>query len=147
MWEMPKIDQCWVSTELYYTTEHTWARIGENGTVRVGVDDFASKTAGQILFVELPKVGELVEHMKSFGQIESAKWVGELHTPFTGIIVAVNQDVVENPQLINDDPYGAGWLVEIKPTKTNEEIPKLLLGESAVEWLKREVEAKKKEKT
>ena len=144
---MPKIDQYWVSTELYYSTEHTWARIGEDGTVRVGVDEFASKTAGQILSVELPKMGELVEQMKSFGQMETAKWVGELHTPFTGVIVAVNQGVVANPQLINDDPYGAGWLVEIKPTKMNEEIPKLLHGESAVEWLKREVEAKKKEKT
>jgi len=147
LWEMPKIDQYWLSTELYYTTEHTWARIGDDGAVRVGVDDFASKTAGEILFVELPKVGELVEHMKSFGQMETAKWVGELHAPFTGIVIAVNQDAVTNPRLINDDPYGAGWLIEIKPTKTDEEIANLLHGESAVEWLKREVDDKKKQKT
>lgn len=144
---MPKIGQYWVSTELYYTTEHTWARIAANGAVRVGVDDFASKTAGEILFVELPKVGELVEQMKSFGQMETAKWVGELHAPFSGIVIAVNQEAVTNPQLINNDPYGAGWLVEIKPLKTDEEVPKLLHGESAVEWVKREVDAKKKEKT
>jgi glycine cleavage system H protein len=140
---MPKIDQYWVSVELYYTTEHTWARIGENDTVRVGVDDLASKTAGLILSVEMPKIGEHVEHMKSFGQMESAKWVGELHAPFTGTIIAVNQEVVNNPQLVNDDPYGAGWLVEIKANKTNEEMLKLLHGDLAVEWFKKEVEAKK----
>jgi len=64
--------------------------------------------------------------------------------PFTGRIVALNKEVVENPRLINEDPYGAGWLVEIQPTKMNEEIPKLLHGETAVEWLKREIEARKK---
>jgi len=140
---MPKIDQYWVSTELYYTTEYTWARIGENDTVRVGVDDFASKTAGPILSVEMPKIGQQVEHMKSFGQMETAKWVGELHAPFTGTIIAVNQEVVNNPALINEDPYGAGWLIEVKATKTNEEILKLLHGDSAVEWFKKEAEAKK----
>lgn len=140
---MPKIGQFWVSTQLYYTTEHTWAKIGENGTVRVGVDDFASKTAGPILSVEMPKIGQQVEHMKSFGQMETAKWVGELHAPFTGTVIEVNQEVVSNPQLINDDPYGSGWLIEIKATKTNEEIPKLLHGDSAVEWFRKEVEAKR----
>jgi len=140
---MPKIGQYWVSTELYYTTEHTWARIGENNTARVGADDFASKTAGPILYVEMPKIGEQVEQMKPFGQMETAKWVGELHAPFTGTIIKANQEVVNNPQLINDDPYGAGWLVEIKATKTNEEILKLLHGDSAVEWFKKEFEAKK----
>jgi glycine cleavage system H protein len=139
---MPKIGQHWVSTELYYTTEHTWARIGENDTVRVGVDDFASKTAGPILSVELPKIGEQVEHMKPFGQMEAAKWVGELHAPLTGAVITVNQKAVNNPRLINEDPYGAGWLVEIKAAKTNEEILKLLHGESAVEWFRKEVEAK-----
>lgn len=75
---MPKIDQYWISTELYYTTEHTWARIGDGDSVKVGIDDYASKTAGEILYVELPNIGQLVEQMKSFGQIETAKWVGEL---------------------------------------------------------------------
>jgi len=141
---MPKIDQYWVSTELYYTTEHTWARIEENGTVKVGLDDFASKTAGEILFIEMLGIGNEVEYMKPFGEIETSKWVGELYVPFSGKIVAVNQEVVKKPQLINEDPYGAGWLVDIQPTKMNEEIPKLLHGEPAVEWLKKEIEAKKR---
>jgi len=141
---MPKIDRYWVSTELYYTTEHTWARIEENGLVKVGVNDFASKSAGEILFVEILQIGKEVEYMKPFGEIETSKWVGELYSPFTGRIVALNKEVVENPRLINEDPYGAGWLVEIQPTKMNEEIPKLLHGETAVEWLKREIEARKK---
>jgi glycine cleavage system H protein len=140
---MPKIDQYWISTELYYTAEHTWARIGDGDAVKVGIDDYASKTAGEILFVELPSIGQLVEQMKSFGQIETAKWVGELHAPFTGQIIAANQEAAKNPKLINEDPYGAGWLVEIKPTRLDEEISKLLHGDSAVEWLKKEIEAKK----
>ncbi len=141
---MPKIDQYWVSTEIYYTTEHTWARIEENGTVKVGVDEFASKTAGEILFVKTLGIGEQVEFMKPFGEIETSKWVGELYAPLTGKIVALNKRVLEKPQLINEDPYGAGWLVEIEPVKTAEEIPKLLHGEKAIEWLKKEVEAEKK---
>jgi len=141
---MPKIDQYWVSNELYYTTEHTWARIEEKGTAKVGVDDFASKTAGEILFVQTLGIGEEIKFMKPFGEIETSKWVGELYSPFTGKIVAVNREVVEKPQLINEDPYGAGWLIEIQPAKMNEEIPKLLHGEKATEWLKKEVEAKKK---
>jgi len=141
---MPRIDQYWVSTELYYTTEHTWARIEENGVVKVGVDDFASKTAGEILFVEILGIGEDVQHMKPFGEIETSKWVGELYSPFTGKIVTLNKEVVEKPQLINEDPYGAGWLIEIQPVKINEEIPKLLHRERAVEWLKKEIETRKK---
>jgi len=144
---MPKVGQYWVSTELYYTTEHTWARISENGTVRVGIDDFASKTAGQILHVEMPKTGQHVDQMKSFGQIETAKWVGELHAPFSGEIVKINQEVVQNPQLINDDPYGAGWLVEFKVTRLHEEIPRLLHAESAVEWMRQEADAKERTST
>ena len=140
---MPKIGQYWVSTELYYTAEHTWAMIGEDGTIKVGVDEFASKTAGAILHVEMPKIGEQIEHMKPFGQMESAKWVGELHAPFTGEIIAVNEEVVSKPQLINEDPYGAGWLILVKATKTNEEIPKLLHGSSAIEYFKKEVEGNK----
>jgi len=141
---MPKIDQYWLSSELYYTTEHTWARIEEKGVVRVGVDDFASKTAGEILHVEMRGAGEEVEYMKPFGEIESSKWIGELYSPFTGKIIALNKEIVEKPQLINEDPYGAGWLIEIKPMKMNEEIPKLLHGETAVEWLKKEIQARKK---
>jgi len=141
---MPRIGQYWVSTELYYTTEHTWARIQENGTVKVGVDDFASKTAGKILFVEMLEIGKEVEYMKPFGEIETSKWIGELYSPLTGRIVALNKEVLEKPQLMNEDPYGAGWLIEIQPVKVNEEIPKLLHGEKAVEWLKKEIEARKK---
>jgi glycine cleavage system H protein len=139
---MPKIGQYWLSTELYYTTEHTWARI-EGDTARFGVDDFVGKTAGQILFVEMQQVGQQVEHMKSFKQIETGKWVRELHAPFTGRTVAVNEEVTRNPQLISDDPYGARWLIQIQPSKINEEIPKLLHGQLAVEWLKQESETKK----
>lgn len=137
---MPKVDQYWVSTELYYTTEHTWCRIGDESAVKAGIDDYASKSAGEILFVELPAIGQHVEQMKSFGQIETAKWVGELCAPVTGEIIAVNQEAVKNPKLISNDPYGDGWLVQIKPAKLGEEIPKLLRGDAAVEWLRKETE-------
>jgi glycine cleavage system H protein len=140
---MPKIDKYWISTELYYTTEHTWARIQKNGDSRVGIDDFASKTAGKILFLKLADVGTDAEHMKPVGQIETLKWIGDICSPFTGKIISVNQKVVKEPELVDQDPYGLGWLVDIRPTKMNEEIPRLLHGEKAVEWLRKEIELAK----
>jgi glycine cleavage system H protein len=140
---MPKIYKYWISAELYYTIEHTWARIQENGDSRVGIDDFASKTAGKILVLKLVDVGTDVEHMKPLGQIETLKWIGDIYSPFTGKIISVNQKVLEEPELVDQDPYGLGWLVDIRPTKMNEEIPRLLHGEKAMEWFKKEIESDK----
>ena len=99
--------------DLYYNREHIWVRVqGTRGTV--GVTDFAQHEMGEILFVDLPEEGSQVEKDDVFGTLESSKTVAELHSPIGGEIVSVNKDLEEEPSLVNDDPYGNGWLVVIE---------------------------------
>ncbi|HWI30995.1 MAG TPA: glycine cleavage system protein GcvH [Microbacterium sp.] len=104
---------------LKYTAEHEWISldgpIGEEGTVAtVGITDFAADKLGDIVFVELPAAGSGVSAGQVVGEIESTKSVGELYAPLTGEVVAANDAVVDDPSLVNADPYGAGWLVKIR---------------------------------
>jgi glycine cleavage system H protein len=100
--------------ELRYTAEHEWVRDSSDG-VRVGITDFAQDALGDIVYVQLPEVGADVAAGDSFGEVESTKSVSEIYAPVSGEVTAVNQTVVDNPELINSDPYGEGWLVEIRP--------------------------------
>ena len=99
--------------DLYYNREHIWVRVqGTRGTV--GVTDFAQHEMGEILFVDLPEEGSQVEKDDVFGTLESSKTVAELHSPISGEIVSINKDLEEEPSLVNDDPYGNGWLVMVE---------------------------------
>ena len=99
--------------DLCYKREHIWVRVqGSRGTI--GVTDFAQREMGEILFVDLPDEGAQVEKDDVFGSLESSKTVAELHSPLTGEIVSINKDLEEEPSLINDDPYGKGWLVVVE---------------------------------
>ncbi|SDW45628.1 glycine cleavage system H protein [Amycolatopsis xylanica] len=99
--------------ELRYTEEHEWvATRGE--TVRVGITEYAQDQLGDVVFVDLPEVGRQVSAGDAFGEVESTKSVSELFAPLDGEIVAVNDGVADQPELINSDPYGEGWLIEIK---------------------------------
>lgn len=98
--------------ELRYSKEHIWVRV-ENGTAVIGVTDFAQEELGLIACVELPEEGDDIEQDDSFGSIEGRKTVAELYAPFSGTVESVNQEVANNPGLINDDPYDSGWLVEV----------------------------------
>ncbi len=99
--------------DLYYTREHIWVRIqGNRGTV--GVTDFAQREMGEVLFVDLPEEGSQVEKGDGFGSLESSKTVAELHSPISGEIVSINKDLEEEPSLVNDDPYGNGWLMIVE---------------------------------
>ncbi len=99
--------------DLFYTREHVWIRVqGNRGTV--GVTDFAQREMGEILFVDLPEEGSPLEKEDVFGSLESSKTVGELHSPVSGEVVSVNKDLEEEPSLVNDDPYGKGWLAAIE---------------------------------
>ncbi len=98
--------------ELKYSKEHIWVRV-ESGTAVIGVTDFAQEDLGIIACVELPEEGDDIEQDDSFGTIEGRKTVAELYAPFSGTVEAVNQEVVDNPGLINDDPYDSGWLIEV----------------------------------
>jgi len=97
-----------------YSKSHEWVEVREGSRARVGVSDYAQKELGDIVFLELPDVGKEFHKAEQFGTIESTKSVSELFLPLAGKIVAVNQAVIDNPALVNQDPEGEGWLVEIE---------------------------------
>jgi glycine cleavage system H protein len=99
---------------LHYTKEHEWVAATSNDFVlRVGITDFAQSALGDIVYVQLPKVGESVTEGKVCGEIESTKSVSEIFSPVTGSVTSVNEVLVGNPEIINSDPYDKGWLLEI----------------------------------
>jgi len=102
-----------VPDDLRYTAEHEWVR-AEGGTARVGITDFAQEALGDIVYVQLPEAGGTVAAGDSFGEVESTKSVSEIYAPVSGEVIARNEAVVEAPDIINTDPYGDGWLVEIR---------------------------------
>ncbi len=100
--------------ELKYTREHEWVRDNGDGTATVGITDFAQSELGDIVFVEIDKLGEAVEKDESFGTVEAVKTVSELFMPVTGEIISWNESLEEEPELINNDPYDKGWMIRIK---------------------------------
>ena len=99
--------------DLKYTKEHEWARV-QGKVVVVGVTAHAQESLGDVVYVELPKVGATMTEGKQFGVIESTKAVSELYSPVTGTVVKVNDALADNPSTVNTDPYGAGWIVEVE---------------------------------
>ncbi len=104
-----------VKDELKYTKEHEWVKV-ENQIATVGITDYAQGELGDIIFVELPKVGTKVTQMGPFGIIEAVKAVSELFSPVTGEIIEVNQRLEKEATIINKDPYGEGWIIKVKVT-------------------------------
>ena len=103
-----------IPPDLYYTSEHEWVqRVGDD-TVRVGITDFAQSSLGDVVFVQLPDAGADLTAGESFGEVESTKSVSDLYSPVTAKVVAVNSDLEGSPQLVNSDPYGEGWLLELR---------------------------------
>lgn len=98
---------------LRYTAEHEWIGPAGAGPLRVGLTDFAQRQLGDIVFVELPQVGAAVSAGEALGSVESVKSVSEVYAPVSGTVVARNEQLTDQPELINEDPYGEGWLVEI----------------------------------
>ena len=103
-----------VPANLSYTKEHEWVLPIAEKRFRIGITDFAQGALGDIVYVQLPKVGDAVEAGKVCGEVESTKSVSEIYAPITGSIVAVNSELESKPETINSDPYGAGWLAEIE---------------------------------
>ncbi len=103
-----------IPADLHYTKEHEWvAQSGTAGTIRMGITDFAQGALGDIVYVQMPKVGEKVVADKVCGEVESTKSVSEIFSPVTGTVTAINDALTNAPELVNSDPYGAGWLAEI----------------------------------
>ncbi|MGZ0146379.1 glycine cleavage system protein GcvH [Kribbella sp. WER1] len=99
--------------DLKYTAEHEWLKAGENGPVRVGITDFAQDQLGDIVYVQLPEVGSTVRAGDACGELESTKSVSDLFAPVNGTVTAVNEALADQPDLVNSDPYGEGWLLDI----------------------------------
>ena len=102
--------------ELQYTKEHEWVKV-EGDVATIGITKYAADALGEIVYVDLPKVGSSTTHMKICGEIESTKSVGELYAPMDGEVVEANDSLSESPETINDDPFGEGWLVKIRFTQ------------------------------
>jgi glycine cleavage system H protein len=104
-----------IPEELRYSTEHEWARQLDDGSrVRIGITDFAQDALGDVVYVDLPAVGTRVDAAEAVGELESTKSVSEMYAPVGGVVVAINEALADNPQLLNEDPYGEGWLIEIE---------------------------------
>ena len=108
-----------VPKDLKYTREHEWAK-QEDDRVRVGITAYAQEQLGDVVFVELPKVGAKVTATKNFGVVESVKAVSDLFAPISGEVVEVNGELGQKPEIVNQDPYGKGWMLVVKPSSKGE---------------------------
>jgi len=108
-----------VPSDLKYTREHEWAKV-EGDRVRIGITDFAQEQLGDVVFVELPKVGARTTGMQTFGVVESVKAVSDLFAPVSGEVVEINADLAKKPETVNTDPYGQGWMLVIKLSDVKE---------------------------
>jgi len=113
-----------VPDDLMYTAEHEWIRV-DGDEVIIGITDFAQDALTEVVWVELPEVGAIVAEMESFASVESVKSVSEIYAPLSGTVTEVNESLEDEPEKINDDPYGSGWICKIN-TGGNNESEKLL---------------------
>ncbi len=117
---------------LYWVREHVWVRPEDDGTITIGMTDAAQHLAGPIVTATPKKVGRKVRKAKSSGTVESSKWVGPIKSPVNGEILASNEAVINNPKILNEDPYGEGWFVRVQPTDWDADKADLVTGAQAV---------------
>jgi glycine cleavage system H protein len=130
-----KVDDYEVPEGLYYHKEFGWAHI-ENGKVRIGITDYAQKQLREIVYVELPSVGDTTTQNEPFGTVESVKAVSDLVAPISGTIEKINEELESKPELLNEDPYDKGWLLVVTPTNLDAELKEIMDFNAAVEWHK-----------
>jgi len=137
---MVKVDDYELREDLYYWPRGlTWAKVEPDGRVRAGITDLAQGIAGKIRFIRVKPKGSEVVQGKGIGTMETGKWVGPLESPVSGTIHEVNDALRTKPTIANEDPYGKGWFVILKPSKP-EELENLVHGEAIFEWYKKEIE-------
>ncbi len=141
---MREIEGYLMPEDLYYHKEHMWVRV-EDGKAIVGLTDFNQKAAGELSFIELPMEGDEVSKDEVVGSFETGKWLGKIYAPVSGTVTKVNEELEDDPSIVNKDPYGEGWLFEIEMSNPDE-LKELMKGDSdeVVEWLKKEIEKIKK---
>ncbi|KMK77585.1 glycine cleavage system protein GcvH [Alkalihalobacillus pseudalcaliphilus] len=119
--------------ELKYSEEHEWVKT-EDGKVRIGITDFAQSELGDIVFVELPEVGDEIEADEPFGSVESVKTVSELYAPISGKVVEINEDLDDSPEFVNESPYEKAWMIVVEPSDESE-IDKLMSADQYEEMI------------
>ena len=122
-----------IPQDLKYTKEHEWVLL-DDGVAVVGITDFAQSELGDIVFVELPSIGLNVKVMDPFGSVESVKSVSDLYSPVSGVVADVNTRLTSNPDLVNSDPFGEGWMVRIEPSEMSD-LDQLLTAEEYAEYI------------
>lgn len=137
---MARAEEFYLPDDLYYDCkDHLWARV-EDGMVRVGLDQFGQKAAGTVAYVKLLPAGRAVAKGRAFGSLEAGKYIGPLKAPVAGKIAQVNQEVLDNPRLVNTDYYGQGWFVVIEPSNLAPDLVDLVQGADQVQaWLEAEI--------
>ncbi len=136
---MAQAEEFYLPDDFYYERDdHLWAKI-EDGKVRVGLDQFGQKAAGNVAYVKLMPVGKAVAKRRAFGSLEAGKYIGPLKAPVAGKIVEVNDAVLANPKLVNSDPYGEAWFVVIEPSNLEGDLADLAHGPDIQRWLEDEV--------
>jgi len=119
--------------ELRYSEEHEWVKV-EGDKVRIGITDFAQSELGDIVFVELPEVGDTIEANEPFGSVESVKTVSELYAPISGKIVEINENLDDSPEFVNESPYEKAWMIIIEPSDISD-VDKLMTAEQYEEMI------------
>ena len=132
---MVKVEDYEVPENLYYHKEYLWAKV-EGDKVRIGMIDFAQKQLHDIVYVELPSAGDEITQGEPFGTLESVKAVSDLVAPVSGTVESVNEELESKPELLNEDPYGEGWILIVTPTNLDADLKKILNFDAAVEWHK-----------
>ena len=130
-----------VPAEFYYTKEHEWVRV-EGDRCRIGVTDYAQDSLHEIVYVDLPKVGAKVSQMQSLGTVESVKAVADVYSPITGVVLEVNNELSDAPELVNKSPYEKGWITIIRPDDLKKDLPTLMRPEAYKDFLKKITEKK-----
>lgn len=122
--------------ELKYTEDHEWVRV-EGDNCRIGITDYAQNSLHEVVYADLPKVGRVLGKGESFGTVESVKAVSEVYSPVSGEVLETNQRLIDAPELVNQQPYGEGWLILMKPSKLGEELSSLMPAKEYGELLER----------
>ena len=129
-------DEYKIDEGVYYTKEHEWAKKNDDGTVSVGVDDYAQAQLHEIVYVELPEMDAEIAQADAIGAVESVKAVSDMYSPVGGKIVAVNEELLDSPDKINTDPYGEGWIAKLEPSNLEGDLANLMDAEAYTEYLK-----------
>jgi glycine cleavage system H protein len=138
---MVKVESYEVPEGLYFSKDFEWVKV-EGNKIRMGITDYAQKSLREIVYAELPSVGGEVKQNEPYGTLESVKAVSDLVAPISGTIEEVNDEVQSKPETLNEDPYGKGWLIVVKPSNMEAELANLMDFNKAVEWHKAQAQSK-----